>query len=142
MIRDQTDGNILYIIYMISCIGKFTDFITKCLNGIYIKNRIYILNNGCQTLQSHTCVNVLILKLCIVTLSIIIKLGKYIIPNLHITIAVTAYCTIRLSTSVFFTTIIINLRTRTTRTGTMLPEIIFFSKAENSLFWNSNHLIP
>ena len=73
-------------------------------------------------------------------MSVILKLSKYVVPYFHITIAVTTYCTAWFTTAVFFSTVIINLGTRTARTSTVFPEVIFFTKLENA-FWSDSNLI-
>ena len=108
MVRDQTDRYVLLIALMILAVSHLRDFVSQCSYSIYIKNRIYILYNRSQTLQTHTSIDILLSQLCVVVISIIIELGKYVVPDLHITVTVTAYCTAWFSTAIFFTTVIIN----------------------------------
>ena len=61
MVCDQTDGNIIQGIYLIFLAAEFADAVTDSLHGINIKYGIYILHNNCQTLQSHTGINILLL---------------------------------------------------------------------------------
>ena len=75
-------------------------------------------------------------------MTVILKLGKYVIPYLNITVAFTAYCTVRLSAAVFFSPIVINLRTGAAGACAVLPEVVFLSKAENLLCRNTNLFIP
>ena len=75
-------------------------------------------------------------------MTIVIKLGKYVVPDFHITVAVTANRTTRFATAILFSTVIINLRTWTTRSGSMLPEIIFFTKTEDTILVYPDFLIP
>ena len=76
------------------------------------------------------------------TLSVILKLGKYVVPYFHVTVAVTAYCTSRLAAAIFFSTVIVNLGTWTAWTCAVLPEVILFAKFENTLCRNSDLFIP
>ena len=76
------------------------------------------------------------------TFPVIFELGKYVIPYFHITVAVTSYGTARFTTAVFFSTVIVNLRTRTARTCAVLPEVVFFSETEDSVSRNTNFFIP
>ena len=57
-------------------------------------------------------------------MSVTVKLCEYVVPYLHETVTVTAYLTVRLATAVLLTTVVINLRARTARTCTMLPEVV------------------
>ena len=142
MIRDQTDGYIVLVIDTISFSGNFTDLISQGTQCIYIKNRIYILNNNSQTFQPHTGINIFLFQSLIMTFPVIFELGKYVIPYFHITVAVTSYGTARFTTAVFFSTVIVNLRTRTARTCAVLPEVVFFSETEDSVSRNTNFFIP
>ena len=63
-------------------------------------------------------------------MSIILELGKYVVPYLHVTVTVAAYGTAWFATAIFLTAVIVNLRTRTARTCAMLPEVILFAKPE------------
>ena len=113
-----------------------------------IKYGIYILHDNCKTLKSHTCINVLLGKFGVTTLSISLKLGKYVVPYFHETVTVTSYFTVRFATAVFFSAVIVNLRTWTARTGTVLPEVITLSgfriavKSCDSLCRNSDFFCP
>ena len=73
------------------------------------------------------------------TFPVIFELGKYVIPYFHITVTVTSHGTARFATAVFFSTVIVNLRTRTARTCAVLPEVVFFSR--NGRFCQPEHLI-
>ena len=142
MVCDDTDGNISLCIFSILCISKTANVITQCLECIHIKDRIYILYNRCQTFQSHSGINIFLLQFGIMSMSVIIKLCKYVVPDFHITVAFTTYRTIRAAASVFFPSVIIDLGTRTAWAGTMLPEIVCFSKTENTLCRDPHFLIP
>ena len=75
-------------------------------------------------------------------MSVIIKLGKYVIPDFHITVAVTAYRTSRFAAAIFLTAVVINFRTWSARACTMLPEVILFAKTENSFRRDTDFFIP
>ena len=109
MVSDNTDADVCICVFFVCNTCHLADLVTKCLDRIYIKDRIYVLYDNCQTLESHTCINILLLKLCIVVVSIVIKLGKYVVPYFHITVTVTTDCTTRLAAAILFSTVIINL---------------------------------
>ena len=87
MICDQTDRNIIHCIHFVFLAGQFTYSVTDCFHCIDIKYGIYILHDNCKTLKSHTCINVLLGKFGVTTLSISLKLGKYVVPHFHEAIA-------------------------------------------------------
>ena len=142
MVCDQTDGYVIVIVLFVFFSRDLTYQVTQCADGIYIKDRIYILYNNCQTFQTHTCINVLLFQCCIISVSIVLKLGKYVVPYFHVTVAVTAYCTSRLAAAIFFSTVIVNLGTWTAWTCAVLPEVILFAKFENTFCRNSDLFIP
>ena len=75
-------------------------------------------------------------------MSIILKLGKYVIPYFHVSVAVTANSTAWLTTAILLAAIIIDLRTWTARTSAMLPEVILLTKTEDAFCRNADLLIP
>ena len=142
MVCDQTDGYIILIGFPIFFAGNLTYQVTKCTDGIYVKDRINILYNNSQTFKAHTCINIFLFQSCIISVAIVFELSEYIVPYFHVTVAVTTYGTARFATTVFFPTVIIDFRTWATWTCTMFPEIIFFTKTENSVCWDSDFFIP
>ena len=142
MIRDQTDGYIFIIILLIFTACKFAYLVTQGAHRIHIKDGVHILYNRRQTLQSHTGVNVFLSQFCIIVITVIIKLSKYVVPDFHITVAVAANGTIRLFAAVLLSPVIIYLRAWTAWACAVLPEIIFFSKTENTLCRDADLLVP
>ena len=142
MVCDQTDGYVIIVVLFIFFAGNLAYKITQGADGIYIKDRIYILNNNCQTFQTHTCIDVLLFQGCIVSVTIVLKLGKYIVPYFHITVAVAAYCTAWFTAAIFFSTIIVDFRTWTAWTCAVLPEVVFFSETEDSVSRDSDFFVP
>ena len=109
MVCDQTDRNVLFFVFLILGISQLAHFISQSAESIYIKDRIYILNYRSQTLQSHTCINIFLDQFCIMTFSVIIKLAEYVVPDLHVPVAVAAYRTVRFAAAVFFSSVIVDL---------------------------------
>ena len=142
MVCDQADGNVVLMMYPIRFAGNPTYQVTKRTDGIYIENGIYVLDNNSQTLKTHTGINILLFQSCIIAVSVILKLGKYVVPYFHVAVAVTAYCTSRLAAAIFFSTVIVNLGTWTAWTCAVLPEVILFAKFKNTLCRNSDLFIP
>ena len=61
MICDQTDRYVFICICFVFYTCKFTHFVTKGLDCIYVEDRIYILYNRGKPFQSHTSINILLL---------------------------------------------------------------------------------
>ena len=147
MVCNQTDGNVRCIILLIFHTCNGTDSVPDCLHGINIKYGIHILYNNCQSFQPHAGINILLGKLCIVAVSIVIKLGKYVVPDFHKSVAVAAYLAVRLSAAVLDASVIVNFRTGAAGTCTMLPEVIAVTvfipvKSGNLLSGHADFLCP
>ena len=142
MVCDQTDGYVILIILFVFFAGNFTDKVTKGTDCIYVKDRINVLNNNCQTLQTHTCIDIFLFQCGIVAISVVFKLGKYVVPYFHVTVTVTAYCTAWFTAAIFFSTIIVDFRTWTAWTCAVLPEVVFFSETEDSVSRDSDFFVP
>ena len=142
MVCDKTNRNIVIVFFSIFFSRNLAYKVTKRADSIHIKNRIYVLNNNRKTLQSHTGINVFLFQSFVVAVSVVLKLGKYVIPYFHVTVAFTAYCTAFPAAAVFFPSVIINFRTGTAWTCAMLPEVVFFSETENALCRNAYFFIP
>ena len=124
MVCNHTDRYVCLVVCTISNSCNFTDLIADRFDRIYVEDRIYFLYNDCKTFQSHTGINIFLNQLGIMSFSIIFKLSKYVVPYLHETVTVTAYLTVRLAAAILKSSVIVYLRARTARTGTMLPEVI------------------
>ena len=142
MVCDQSDRYIIVVVFLIFFSGNLAYQVTQCADSVYVKDRVYVLDNNCQTFQTHTCINVLLFQCCIISVTVILKLGKYVVPYFHVTVAVATYCTARFTASVFFSTVIVDFRTWTARASAMLPEVIFFSKTEYSFSRDSDLFVP
>ena len=142
MVCNNTKGDICPGISKILRVGQGAHLIQKRLVGIHRKQGIHVLNNNCQTLQSHTGINILMGKLGIIPLAVTLKLGEYVVPYLNVAVALTAYSTIRLTAAVLLTAVIIDLGTGAAGTCSMLPEVVFLAKAEDPFRRNADLLVP
>ena len=106
MVCDQTDGYVIVVVFLILFTGNLAYQVTQCTDGIYVKDRGYVLNNNCQTFQTHTCIDILLFQCCVVSVTVVLKLGKYVVPYFHVTVAVTAYCTASFPAAEFLSTVI------------------------------------
>lgn len=76
------------------------------------------------------------------TMSVIIKLGKYIVPYLNITVALAAHRAVRAAAAVLFPSVIVYLGTGAAWTGAVLPEVVLFAELKNTFCRNPDFLIP
>ena len=142
MVRDQTQGYILLMVRIVGRACQAAYLIQQRTDGIYIENGIHVLNNNSQTLQTHTGINILMGQFNIVTLAISIKLRKYVVPDLHVTIAVAAYGTSGLAAAISFSAVIVDLRAGTAGACSVLPEVVFLAEAKDTLRRDALLLVP
>ena len=109
MVGDKSDGYILVGVCLILYTCYLTYLVADSFHCINIEYCIYILNNNRKSLKTHTCIYVLLLKLCIIVMSVTLELCEHIVPYFHETVTVTAYLTVRLATAILESSVIVNL---------------------------------
>ena len=78
----------------------------------------------------------------IMAVAVVVELGKHVVPDLDVAVAVAAHGAGRLAAAVFFAPVIIDLGTRAAGACPMLPEIILLAEPEDLLLRNADLLIP
>ena len=122
--------------------GQLADLMSDVHNGIDIKEGVNSLADDCQTLKTHAGVDILLLELGIVTLAVIIKLGEDVVPDFHVTVAVTADGAAGLAAAVLRAAVIVYLRAGAAGTCSVLPEVVLLAEAEDALSGDADLLVP
>ncbi len=99
-----------------------------CINKEHIIN---ILHNAGQSIQPHASINIRVLHGRIMAMAVTVKLGKDNVPEFNVAVAVAADTTGRFAAAVFRAAVKVNLGARAAGTGTVFPEVVLFSKADN-----------
>ena len=76
------------------------------------------------------------------TFAIVIELGEDVVPDLHITVAVTADGAAGLAAAVLRAAVIVYLRAGAAGTCAVLPEVILLAEAEDTLGGDADLLVP
>ena len=142
VVGNNTQCNVCLLIVAVVNICNLADMLHDVLYGINFKQIIDTLHYTSQPFQTHTGINILVLHFGIVTISIAVKLAEYQVPNFYIAVAFAANCTIRFAAALFRSTVKVNFRTWAAWTGTVFPEVIFFSQTNHMRFCNANVLGP
>ena len=92
------------------------------------------MHNSRHPFQPHTGIDIRFREKSAFPVFVLVKLGEDQIPDFRITLAVTARFAARFATAVFFPQVIMDFGTGTARSGITgrAPEVIFFTKADNS----------
>ena len=141
MVSDNTERNVLLVVLLVSAVCKSAYLVHQGTVCIYIEKGCHILADNSQSLESHTCIDVLLDQIGVISVSVIVELGEYDIPYFHETVSLATHNVLRACT-ILLSAVIVDLRARAARTCAMLPEVVLFAEAEDFLRWNTNFLIP
>ena len=142
MVCNNPDRLVTFLLFSVFLMGNPAYAVPDRLYRVDVKNRIHTLHNHRQTFQPHAGIYIFVIKFLVISVPIVIKLRKYIVPDLNIAVTVTADCTSRLAAAIFLPAVKINLGRWPARPCPVLPKIILFAKTENPLFRHSDLLIP
>ena len=113
---------------------------------IDIKHRIHFLADNRQTLQPHAGIDVLLLQRRVMPLTVILELSEDIVPDLHEAVAVAARLAGVLRPAaleaILRPAVIVDLRARTARPCSMLPEVILLAELGDAALRDSDLVMP
>ena len=107
MVGDHADGHIVLVFGPVLLAGQAAHMAAQRLDGIHVKDGIHILNRRSQTLQPHAGIDILLFQFTVIAVAVIVKLGKHVVPDLHVPVAVAAHRTVRLAASILLPAVII-----------------------------------
>ena len=111
---DRDVGVIRPVLLISNPAGQLTDQIPQALQRIHVKNGTHILHCDREPLEAHAGINVLLDQIRVIAVPVIVELGEYDIPDLHVAVALTAHDILR-PVSVLFSAVIVNLGAGTAR---------------------------
>ena len=141
MVCNDTEGNVLLVVFLILAVCKSAHLVHQSAVCIDVEKGCHILADNSQSLKSHACIDIFLNQIGVISVSVIVKLGEYNVPYFHETIPFAAHNVLRTGT-VLLSTVIVDLRARTTRTCAMLPEVVFFSETVDPLFRDTDLFVP
>ena len=142
MVGDDAQGDVHLMALAVVSAGQLADLMGDVHNGIDIKEGVNALADNCQTLKTHAGVDILLLELGIVTLAVIVELGENVVPDLHVTVAVTADGAAGLAAAILRAAVIVYLGAGTAGTCSVLPEVVLLAEAEDTLGGDADLLVP
>ena len=122
--------------------GDLGDLVRDVAHGINVEQGADALYYARQTLEAHAGIDVLLLQLGVVAVAVVVELGEYVVPDLHVAVAVAADGAARLAAAELGAAVVVDLRARTARTGAMLPEVVLLAEAEDALGRDADLLVP
>ena len=142
MVRDQTDGNVRFVVCSVGFSRDLADPVSQGADGIHVENGIHVLYHHGQTLQAHAGVDIFLFQGGVVALPVVFKLGKYVVPHFHVPVAVAAHGASRFAAAVFFSPVIVDLGTGTAGACPVFPEVVLLVETENPLRRDAYLFIP
>ena len=122
--------------------GDLGDLAGDIHDGIHVKQGGHALAHAGQTLQAHTGIDVLLLKLGVVVLTVVVELGEHHVPDLDITVAVAAHGAAGLAAAPLLAAVVVDLGAGTAGAGAVLPEVILLAELEDALGGDADLLVP
>ena len=111
-------------------------------DGIHVEEGVHVLHHAGQALQAHAGIDVLLLELGVVVVTVVIELGKDVVPDLDIAVAVAAHGAAGLAAAVLGAAVIVDLGAGAAGTGAVLPEVILLAEAEDAVLRDADLLVP
>ena len=142
MIGDDAQGHVGLVAVTIVCAGDLADLVGDVHDGVHIEERVHALADNGQTLKAHAGIDVLLNEVGVVAVAVVVKLGKDVVPDLHIAVTVAAGRTVRLTAAVFLAAVKIDLRAGAARAGAVLPEVIVLAEAGDAALRDANLVAP
>ena len=142
VVSDDAQGHIGLVAVAIVRAGDLADLVGDVHDGVHIEERIHTLADNGQTLKAHAGVDVFLNEVGVVAVAVVVKLGKDVVPDLHIAVAVAAGRAVRLAAAIFFAAVKIDLRAGAARAGAMLPEVIVLAEAGDTALGDANLVAP
>ena len=142
VVGDNAQGNIGLIAVAVVLAGDLGHLVGDVAHGVNVEQRANTLYHARQTLQTHAGVDVLLLQLRVVAVAVVVELGEYVVPYLHVAVTVAADGAAGLAAAVLGAAVVVDLRARAARTGAMLPEVVLLAEAEDTLRCNADLLVP
>ena len=142
VVGDNAQGNISLVAVAVVLAGDLGNLVGDVAHGVNVEQGANALYHARQTLQTHAGVDVLLLQLRVVAVAVVVELGEYVVPYLHVAVTVAADGAAGLAAAVLGAAVVVDLRARAARTGAMLPEVVLLAEAEDALRCNADLLVP
>ena len=116
MVGDNTKRDIFLFVVVIVHPGDVNDVLHDVTDSIDLEKVINTLHDAGKSFKTHARINVAGLQTAVIAVSVVIKLRENKVPELGITVTVTARSAGRRAAAVLFAPVEVNLRARTART--------------------------
>ena len=109
MIRNNTKRNVALFIGMVFNAGNLGNVLHYILNCVNLKEIVNVLCDTSESFKTHSGINIRMSKRRVVVVSVVLKLSKNKVPELNISVALTAYLTVGLAATMLGSSVVINL---------------------------------
>ncbi|CDB30015.1 uncharacterized protein BN490_01226 [Firmicutes bacterium CAG:137] len=142
MVCNDPEGYVRLMALAVGSAGEGGHPVGDVHDGVYVEKALHPLARHSQPLQAHAGVDVLLGQFGVVAVAVVVKLGKDVVPDLHIPVAITAHSTAGLAAAVLLPPVIVDLGAGAAGAGAMLPEVVLFAKPEDPVRRDAHLLVP
>ena len=142
MVGDNAQRHVHLVRLAVVCARQLADLVGNVHDGVHVEEGVNALTHDRKTLKAHAGVDILLFKLGIVVVAVVVKLGKDVVPDLHVSVTVTADGAVRLAAAVLLAAVKVYLGAGAAGTGAVLPEVVLLAEAENTLRRDADLLVP
>ena len=128
MVGYNTKRNVAFLVIVILYSGNVGNVLHDIADGVHLKEVINALHDARKPFKTHAGINIAAFKARIISVAVVFKLSENKVPELGVSVAVTARAAIRRAAAVFFTAVKVNFRAGTAGACSVLPEIVLLAK--------------
>ena len=125
MVSDNLQRYVCIWVFVICNTSTFCGSVDDRINQICFKVCFTALQYRSQSFKTRACIDVFMLQWLIGTIWHFIELREHKIPDFKVSIAIAAWCTVRIVTAMFRALVEENFTIWTTWTFTDFPEVVF-----------------
>ena len=142
MVCYNAQRNVRDMIFAVFDAGHLRNAGKNVLYRVNVEKAVNVLHNAGKSFKPHTRVDILLFKRGIVIMSVIVELGENDVPELNVSVAVTADMAVGTSAAFVRASVEVYLRAGTAGTRAVLPEVVLLAHTRNMGRINSDLLCP
>ena len=109
VVCDNTQRNVGLVILTVLNTYNRRNVLHNILNCVNKEQVVYTLHNASKTLKTHSCVDIGMVKGCVVALAVALELSEHQVPNLNKAVTLAANLTIGRAATLLLTSVKVDL---------------------------------
>ena len=142
MVGADPDGHVVCLVLTVGLARRLADGVQDPAVGVDLEHIVHALHHAGEPLQPHAGIDIFLFQFGIVAVPVVIELGKDVVPDLHIPVAVAAGTAVGRAAAVLCAAVEIDLGAGTAGTRAVFPEVVGFAEFGDALGGDADHLVP